>query len=118
MARRCCLCLAKRLAEEFGKGFSLTNLKLFRQFYLAFPIGHTACDQSDLARLSWSHFRMLLRVKQFSRSQGTGTPTRLFREAWSVRALDRQISTLFYERLLLSQDKAGSRQEAVSEDRR
>lgn len=44
--------VAKRLAEEFGKGFSLTNLKLFRQFCLAFPIGHTLCDQSDLARLT------------------------------------------------------------------
>jgi hypothetical protein len=37
--------LAKRLAAEFGKGFSGTNLKIFRQFYLFFLIGHTLCDQ-------------------------------------------------------------------------
>lgn len=55
--------LAKRLSAEFGKGFSVTNLKLFRQFYLAFPISHTLCDQSGLGRLSWSHFRNLLRVE-------------------------------------------------------
>ena len=53
--------LSRRLTAEFGKGFSSTNLKLFRQFYLAFPIGHTLCDQSGLGRLSWSHFRNLLR---------------------------------------------------------
>ena len=36
--------LAKRLTGEFGKGFTATNLKYMRQFYLAFPIGHTVCD--------------------------------------------------------------------------
>ena len=104
--------VAKRLAEEFGKGFSLTNLKLFRQFYLAFPIGHTACDQSDFACLSWSHFRQLLRV---SNADARNWYLReAISQSWSVRALDRQIGTLFYERLLLSQDKAGVRQEAVT----
>jgi hypothetical protein len=49
--------VAQRLSVEFGKGFSLTNLKLFRQFYLAFPIGHTLCDQFSRLPLSWSHFR-------------------------------------------------------------
>jgi hypothetical protein len=42
--------LAVRLTDEFGKGFTITNLKYMRQFYAAFPIGHTLCDQ-----LSWSH---------------------------------------------------------------
>ena len=55
--------LSVRLSAAFGKGFSSTNLKLFRQFYLAFPISHTLCDQSGLGRLSWSHFRQLLRVE-------------------------------------------------------
>jgi len=39
--------LAKRLSAEFCTGFSITNLKMFRQFYLAFPIGHTLCDQLE-----------------------------------------------------------------------
>jgi predicted nuclease of restriction endonuclease-like (RecB) superfamily len=103
--------VAKRLADEFGKGFSLTNLKLFRQFYLAFPIGHTLCDQSDFGRLSWSHFRQLLRV---SNSEARNWYVReAISQSWSVRALDRQIGTLFYERLLLSKNKDGVAQEAV-----
>ena len=44
--------LSKQLAADFGKGFTVTNLKYMRQFYLAFPIGHTLCDQ-----LSWSEPR-------------------------------------------------------------
>lgn len=93
--------LAKRLSTEFGKGFSATNLKLFRQFYLAFPISHTLCDQSGLGRLSWSHFRNLLRVEDVK--VRTWYANEAANQGWSVRALDRQISTLFYERLLGSQ---------------
>ena len=47
--------LSKELTKEFGKGFTITNLKYMRQFYLAFSKGHTLCDQ-----LSWSHYRTLL----------------------------------------------------------
>ena len=42
--------LSKELTKEFGKGFTVTNLKYMRQFYLMFPIRHTLCDL-----LSWSH---------------------------------------------------------------
>ena len=42
--------LSKHRCSEFGKNFSTTNLKLFRQFYLAFPMGHTLCDPSSLER--------------------------------------------------------------------
>jgi predicted nuclease of restriction endonuclease-like (RecB) superfamily len=104
--------LAKHLAAEFGKGFSVTNLKLFRQFYLAFPISHTLCDQSSLGRLSWSHFRILLRVEDLKARVWYAKEAA--DQGWSVRALDRQISTLFYERLLSSQDKAGVRSEAIA----
>jgi predicted nuclease of restriction endonuclease-like (RecB) superfamily len=102
--------LSRRLSAEFGKGFSSTNLKLFRQFYLAFPISHTLCDQSGLGRLSWSHFRQLLRVE--SVPARTWYANEAAAQGWSVRALDRQISTLFYERLLGSQDKTGVNAEA------
>ena len=104
--------LAKRLSTEFGKGFSVTNLKLFRQFYLAFPISHTLCDQSSLGRLSWSHFRNLLRVEDIKARDWYAKEAA--DQGWSVRALDRQISTLFYERLLGNQDKAGVRSEAIA----
>ncbi len=103
--------VAERLTTEFGKGFSLTNLKLFRQFYLAFPIGHTLCDQLSHSPLSWSHFRQVLRISNpVARDWYV---TEAIAQGWSVRALDRQIGTLFYERLLLSQQKDGVRQEAV-----
>ena len=97
---------------ESGKGFYHTNLKLFRQFYLTFPISHTLCDQSGLACLSWLHYRHLLRVDDAKTR--TWYTHEAIAQGWSVRALDRQINTLFYERLLGSQDKAGVRAEAVT----
>src|SRR5690606_37966854 len=57
--------LSSRLTAEFGKGFTETNLRYFRQFYLAFPaktgveIHHTLCD-----KLTWSHYRLLMRVEK------------------------------------------------------
>ena len=47
--------LAERLTAEFGKGFTVTNLKYMRSFYLAFPIGHALRDE-----LSWTHYRLLI----------------------------------------------------------
>lgn len=49
--------LSKRLTEDFGRGFTVTNLKYMRQFYLAFPKGHALRDQ-----LTWTHYRALSRV--------------------------------------------------------
>ena len=97
--------LAQRLTAEFGKGFSAQSLWSYRQFYLSFPILSTAWRE-----LSWSHFRMLLRLK--SPEARAWYADEAAREAWGVRALDRQIGTLFYERRLLSQDKAAVQQEA------
>jgi predicted nuclease of restriction endonuclease-like (RecB) superfamily len=90
--------LSKKLTKDFGKGFTPSNLKYIRQFYLVFPISHTLCDQ-----LSWSHYRSLLKVKS--------ERARLFyiRESeqndWTVRALERQINSFYYERILSSKDK-------------
>ena len=50
--------LSEHLTKEFGKGFTVTNLKYMRQFYRAFPIRHTLCDE-----LSWSHYRLLMRIE-------------------------------------------------------
>ena len=50
--------LSLRLTEDFGKGYSVTSLKLMRKFYMTFPIGHTLCDQ-----LSWSHYKLIMRVE-------------------------------------------------------
>ena len=74
-------------------------------FHLEFPILSTAWRE-----LSWSHFKALLRVKGADAKAWYANEAAT--QGWSVRALDRQISTLFYERLLGSQDKAGVAAEA------
>ena len=99
--------MARRLTEDFGKGFSAQSLWNYRQFYLAFPILSTAWRE-----LSWLHFKVLLRVKDAQAKSWYAAEAAA--QGWSVRALDRQINTLFYERLLGSQDKAGVTAEAVA----
>lgn len=93
--------LSVELTAEFGKGFSKRTLWEIRQFYLLFP------DYPKLrtlfAQLSWSHFQRCLKV--------SNDKARLYylteaaRHHWSVRVLDRNIATLYYDRLLASQDK-------------
>ena len=99
--------LAATLTEEFGKGFDVTNLRHMRGFYLAFPI------RDALRReLSWTHYRTLLRADD--------AKARLWYmnesadQGWSTRALERQIGTLYYERLLASSDRREVEQEAAS----
>lgn len=123
--------LSERLTERYGKGFSTTNLAYFRQFYLAFPqrtipIFHTPGGELENAtqrvensaqgfhtNLSWSHYRALMRVENMR--------ARDFYEAeaadqrWSVRQLERQIHSLYYERLLKSTDKAGMMRDSRAE---
>jgi predicted nuclease of restriction endonuclease-like (RecB) superfamily len=90
--------LSERLTVEFGKGFTTTNLKYMRQFYLTFPKSHALRDE-----LSWTHYRLLLKVEK--------PEARAFYEQeaaeqnWSTRELERQITSLFYERALMSADK-------------
>lgn len=96
--------LSKRLTVEYGGGFSTTNIRYMRQFYLYFPIRHTLCD-----KLSWSHYRHLLRVenetaRNYYLSESVACN-------WSVRQLQRQINTLYYERMLASRDKETVRAE-------
>lgn len=101
--------LSQELTSSFGKGFTERNLRYFRQFYVAFPdeeIRHTLC-----AKLSWSHIRLILKINN------KGAQEYYLKEAaeqsWSVRTLDRNISTLYYQRLLSSQAKAPVEQEML-----
>jgi predicted nuclease of restriction endonuclease-like (RecB) superfamily len=118
--------LAERLTTEFGGGFSLTNLKHMRQFYVLYAsrISQTASDLSPLNaigqtpsgqlagskksqafNLSWSHYIFLLGIKNSNE--------RSFYEIeaadlnWTLRELKRQFNSSLYERLALSRDKAG-----------
>ncbi|WP_025110942.1 YhcG family protein [Pseudomonas sp. H1h] len=97
--------LAKDLTAQFGKGFDETNLRKMRLFYQLFPI-------RDALRLelSWTHYRRLLRVESAKARQWYVEETANLN--WSSRALDRQINTLYYERLLMSRDKADVIEEA------
>lgn len=97
--------LSARLTEEFGKGFDVTNLRNMRRFYQAFSIRETVSPE-----LSWSHYNLLSRIENPSaRDWYTG---KTITHAWSVRALERQIGVLYYERLLASKDRSPVETEA------
>jgi predicted nuclease of restriction endonuclease-like (RecB) superfamily len=90
--------LSARLKDELGSGFDVTNLKRMRQFYGLFPKGATSWHF-----LSWSHFKAVLRVEK--EDARTWYLQEASEQNWSVRALERQIGTLYYERLLMSRGK-------------
>lgn len=90
--------LSTELTKEFGKGFDASNLRHMRQFYLQFPI----CD-AVRHELSWTHYRTLIRLKNEQARQWYINEA--IAQSWSARALERQIGTLYYERLLSSQRK-------------
>ena len=96
--------LAERLTAEFGRGFSMQNLRNMRQFYRVFPNRSTLCSE-----LSWSHYRLLMRVD--NETERVFYTDEAAKSGWSVRQLERQINTMFYKRLLASRDK-----EAVSRE--
>jgi predicted nuclease of restriction endonuclease-like (RecB) superfamily len=97
--------LSERLMQEFGRGFDASNLRYMRLFYQAFP----NCDALR-HELSWTHYRRLLRVENETARQWYMNESAT--QNWSSRALERQINTLYYERLLSSQDKAAVETEA------
>lgn len=90
--------LAKELKAEFGKGFDERELRRIRQFYLTFPIRDTLRPE-----LSWSHYRLLIRVGNEKARQFYLQEAAL--NSWSYRTLERNTSTLYFERLLSSQKK-------------
>jgi predicted nuclease of restriction endonuclease-like (RecB) superfamily len=97
--------LAERLTAEFGKGFDASNLRYMRLFYQAFP----NCDALR-HELSWTHYRLLLRLED-SRAR-EWYMAEAASQNWGTRALERQIGTLYYERLLASRDRPPVREEA------
>lgn len=88
--------LAEALTTEFGNGFNERNLRLMRQFYHSFPIRNTLCTE-----LSWSHYRLLMRVE--NEEARAFYLKESIESAWSVRQLERQINSFYYQRLLASQ---------------
>jgi predicted nuclease of restriction endonuclease-like (RecB) superfamily len=97
--------LAKRLTADFGKGFTTTNLKYMRSFYIAFPIRHAL-----RAELSWTHYRLLVKVE--NADARNWYMNEAVAENWSTRQLERQISVLYYDRMLKSIDKQSVKDDA------
>ena len=107
--------LSERLTKDFGNGFGTSTLADMRKFYLTYSelggdhqIFHALSGKSSFvtnARLSWTHYRLLMRVKS--------TDARSFYEieatqnCWSARELERQINSFLFERLSKSKDKEG-----------
>lgn len=91
--------LSQKLTTEFGKGFSTTNLKQMRTFYLTYSKGQTASDEF---RLSWSHYLMLMRIDNVEERRFYEIETA--ENSWSLRELQRQFDSALYERLALSRD--------------
>lgn len=126
--------LSTKLTRDFGRGYSVDNLESFRLFYSAYPslISETPLRKSlpdqkseTLSRistpsvpstavwkpgslhssLSWSHYRLLLKVD--SSANRDFYEIEAIKNNWSVRELERQINSLLFERLAKSKDKAG-----------
>lgn len=92
--------LSIKLTANYGKGFSVTNLKQMRDFYLTYQIRQTVSDQFTL---SYSHYLFLMRIdnpeeRKFYEIESS-------QNNWSLRELKRQFDSALYERLSLSKDK-------------
>ena len=95
--------LSKALTNEFGKGFSVSNIQFMRRFYQTYQIQQTAS-----VKLSWSHYCELLSIsdpdkRSFYEKEAVNAN-------WSVRELKRQIDSSLFERLLLSRGDANKEQ--------
>ena len=92
--------LSQRLTQDFGRGFTVSNIRYMRQFYLVFPNRHALRGE-----LSWTHYRALLRVEDKKARDWYENEAAV--QAWSARTLDRNISTQYYYRLLATQSPEG-----------
>lgn len=90
--------LSKQLQPEFGTGFSVRQINLYRQFYRIFPIVHTL-----YAQLNWSQYKLLLSIDNQIKREFYIAES--IKNNWTVRQLERQIDANLYERLLVSNDK-------------
>lgn len=106
--------LSKNFTKKFGKGFSETNLKQMRQFFLSYSICQTVSDESESLdaiqqsslinfNLSWSHYLKLMRIKD--PNERSFYEIESYKNNWSLRELQRQYDSALYTRLSLSKNK-------------
>lgn len=104
--------LSAELTAEFGKGFTKTNLYQFTNFYKLFPdIFHSVSGKSGVL-LSWTHYRILL--QEINDDARLWYAKEAAEQTWSVRTLQRNISSQYYQRTLLSQKKDLVKQEMIT----
>jgi len=92
--------LSNKLSSDFGKGYSLTNIKQMRSFYLTYSKSQTLSDQFHL---SWSHYLFLMRIDD--ENERSFYEIESFKNNWSLRELKRQFNSALFTRLALSRDK-------------
>lgn len=90
--------LSKNLAPLYGSGFSVRQLEICRKFYRTYPIANTLC-----AQLNWSQYKLLIAIPDKDKREYYQLEA--VNEGWSKRQLERQINSMLYERLLMSNDK-------------
>ena len=90
--------ILKNLAAVLGKGFSARTLRDYRQFYISFSNWEEMAQLC--AKLNWSHIRLLMRINDKEAQAYYLKETA--EQNWSVRTLERNISTLYYQRLISS----------------
>lgn len=93
--------LSSKLTDKYGKGFSVTNIKQMRSFYVVYSKGQTVSDEF---KLSWSHYLFLMRIDNAEERSFYEMET--INSSWSLRELKRQFDSGLYERLSLSRDKS------------
>lgn len=95
--------LARELSAEYGKGYTKSNLYNFYSFYKTFPeIFHSLGGKSHTLR-SWTHYRVLLQVEVLKAR--AWYEKEAAEQTWSVRTLQRNISSQYYYRMLQTQKK-------------
>lgn len=95
--------LSKELTDKYGKGFTKTNLYSFYSFYKSYPeIFHSVSGKSKQL-LSWTHYRILLQIND--KEARIWFENECIEQSWSVRTLQRNISSQYYYRLLKTQKK-------------
>ena len=90
--------LSRNLTPVYGSGFSVRQLEMCRKFYRTYPIANTLCSQ-----LNWSQNKLLIAIPDKDKREYYQLEA--VNEGWSKRQLERQISSMLYERLLMSNDK-------------
>ena len=90
--------LSKNLTPVYGSGFSVRQLEICRKFYRTYPIANTLCSQ-----LNWSQYKLL--IASPDKDKREYYQLEAANEGWSKRQLERQINSMLYERLLMSNDK-------------